>query len=85
MSLVNNAGASGTLTFNALNDGLTPVMQSTETQLTSQLRSMGENASTSDLLAVQQKLQQWSMLTQVQSTVVKELADALKGIIQKSG
>ena len=30
-------------------------------------------------------LQKWSMLIQLQSTITKELGDALKGIIQKAG
>ena len=36
------------------------------------------------MLEVQQQLQQWTMMTQVQSTVVKELGDTLKGVVQKA-
>ena len=39
---------------------------------------------TADMLKLQQVMQQWTMMTQVQSTVVKELGDTLKGIIQKA-
>jgi type III secretion protein F len=34
---------------------------------------------------MQQMMQEWTMLTQLQSTLVKDIGDALKGIIQKSG
>lgn len=41
--------------------------------------------STADMLVMQQALQQWTLMVQTQSTVVKELGDALKGIVQKAG
>ncbi len=49
------------------------------------LQAGGDTTSTSDMLKMQQKMQEWSMLTQLQSTIIKELGDALKGIVQKSG
>ncbi|MFO1058398.1 MAG: EscF/YscF/HrpA family type III secretion system needle major subunit [Dongiaceae bacterium] len=49
------------------------------------LQASGDTTSTSDMLKMQQKMQEWSMLTQLQSTIIKELGDALKGIVQKSG
>ena len=36
------------------------------------------------MLDLQAVMQQWTMMTQVQSTVVKELGDTLKGVIQKA-
>lgn len=41
--------------------------------------------STADLLKMQQMMQEWTMMTQLQSTLVKDIGDALKGIIQKTG
>jgi type III secretion protein F len=37
-----------------------------------------------DLLQVQTNLQKWTLTTNIQSTLTKELGDALKGIIQKA-
>ena len=54
-------------------------------ELRNLIGSLGENPSTADLLALQQQVQQWTLTTQVQSTVIKEVADALKGIVQKAG
>ncbi|MFC4160068.1 EscF/YscF/HrpA family type III secretion system needle major subunit [Chitinimonas lacunae] len=72
------------LTFDFINSTLQTYTQSREADLKAQISALGENPSTADLLAMQQKLQSWTMMTQLQSTVVKELADALKGIIQKA-
>lgn len=72
------------LTFDFINSTLQTYTQSREAELQTQISSLGSNPSTADLLAMQQKLQSWTMMTQLQSTVVKELADALKGIIQKA-
>jgi hypothetical protein len=33
---------------------------------------------------LQKQIQEWAMITQLQSTVVKEIADAAKSVIQKS-
>lgn len=60
-------------------------MRSTEADLQSAIQRLGPSPTTADLLVFQQKVQQWSMMTQLESTVVKEYADTLKGVIQKSG
>ncbi|RKK03219.1 type III secretion protein [Pseudoroseomonas wenyumeiae] len=48
------------------------------------LSTLSSSPSTAEMLALQQQVQQWSMLTQTQSTIVKELSDTLKGIVQKA-
>jgi|JI7StandDraft_1071085.scaffolds.fasta_scaffold266648_2 type III secretion protein F len=73
------------LTFDFINNSVAKVAQSKETELRNLIGSLGENPSTADLLALQQQVQQWTLTTQVQSTVIKEVADALKGIVQKAG
>ena len=40
---------------------------------------------TADLLLLQQQMQQWSMMVELNSTLIKVVADAMKGVIQKSG
>ncbi|MDK2123476.1 EscF/YscF/HrpA family type III secretion system needle major subunit [Parachitinimonas caeni] len=73
------------LTFDYINSTLNTYVQTRETDLKTQITSLGSNPSTADLLGMQQKIQSWTMMTDMQSTVVKQVADALKGIIQKSG
>lgn len=73
------------LSFDFLNNSIAGVVQSKESELRTLIASLGANPSTADLLALQQQVQQWTLTTQVQSTVIKEVADALKGIVQKAG
>jgi type III secretion protein F len=75
----------GGLTFDYINSTVYNVVQNREQALLSQIGALGNNPTTAELLSMQQQVQQWTMLTQIQSTVVKEVGDALKGIVQKSG
>ena len=43
-----------------------------------------DNVTSADMLSLQADMQQWTMMTQIQSTVVKELGDTMKGVIQKA-
>jgi type III secretion protein F len=49
---------------------------------------MGSNAdgsvSQAQMLQMQQQIQQWTMMIDIQSTITKQIADSLKGVIQKS-
>ena len=72
------------LTFDYINSTIFNVVQNREQALLSQIGSLGNNPTTADLLSMQQQLTQWTMTTQIQSTITKEVGDALKGIIQKA-
>jgi len=73
------------LTFDYLSNSIGQVVQTKEAELRTLVASTGANPSTADLLSLQQQVQQWTLMTQVQSTVIKEVSDALKGIVQKTG
>jgi type III secretion protein F len=75
----------GGLTFDYINTTIYNVVQNREQELATQLGALGNSPTTADLLKMQQQIQQWTMMTSLQSTVVKEVGDALKGIIQKAG
>ena len=75
----------GGLTFDYINSTIYNVVQNREQALLSQIGTLGNSPSTADLLNMQQQIQQWTMTTQIQSTITKEVGDALKGIIQKAG
>lgn len=79
------AGSGPGLSFDFLNNSIAGVVQSKETDLRTLIGSLGANPTTAELLALQQQVQQWTLTTQVQSTVIKEVSDALKGIVQKAG
>lgn len=56
-----------------------------EADLRSTLEGMGENPSTKDMLLMQQSVQMWTLLVNLQSTIVKEMSEAMKGVIQRAG
>ena len=76
--------STGGLSFGSIGNTLAQVTSSRESALQSTISGLGEIATTADLLNLQVQMQQWSMFTQIQSTVVKELGDALKGVVQKA-
>ncbi len=79
-----NVTSSG-LTFDYINNSVATAVQSKEADLQAQISRLGASPTTGDLLVLQQQIQQWTMMTQVQSTLVKEISDAMKGVIQKAG
>ncbi|WP_138516638.1 EscF/YscF/HrpA family type III secretion system needle major subunit [Limnobacter alexandrii] len=58
------------------------VIRTNESRLQNTLSKGSTN--TENLLEMQMNLNKWSLSVQVQSSIVKELSDALKGILQKS-
>ena len=74
----------GGITFNSINNSISTVTSRREADLQNTISSLGDSPSTGELLTLQQQVQQWTMFTQIQSTVVKEVGDAMKGVIQKA-
>lgn len=75
--------SSSGLTFENINATVSNVTRAREVELKQTLSQL-EEPTTQDLLRMQQEVQQWGMFTQIQSTIVKEVAEAMKGVIQKS-
>lgn len=88
MALNGLSGSSG-LNFNNLNNTIYNGIRSQEARLRDTIANLSTdadgNVSQTDLLRLQQQTQQWTMMIDLQSTLTKQIADALKGIIQKSG
>ncbi|MFJ3463714.1 EscF/YscF/HrpA family type III secretion system needle major subunit [Achromobacter spanius] len=87
MALNGLTGSSG-LNFNSVNSTIYDSIRTQETNLQSTLASMQTNAdgsvSQAQMLQMQQQIQQWTMMIDIQSTITKQIADSLKGVIQKS-
>ncbi|NMK47584.1 EscF/YscF/HrpA family type III secretion system needle major subunit [Achromobacter sp. Bel] len=87
MALNGLTGSSG-LNFNSVNSTLYDSIRSQESNLQTTLSNMRTNAdgsvSQADMLQMQQQIQQWTMLIEIQSTITKQIADSLKGVIQKA-
>lgn len=77
------------LNSGVLNSTLMRSIGAQETQLRGMVTALGgkeEGAVTQgELLMLQQRMQQWTMMIELQATVTKLMADSLKSIIQKSG
>lgn len=78
-------GSSTGINFSFVSQTMGTVLDTSEANLRDVLAKLGDAPTQSQLLSMQVDLQKWSMLVQLQSTITKELGDALKGIIQKSG
>jgi type III secretion protein F len=74
----------GGITFDSINASITQVTSRRELDLKKTISGLGDAPSTGELLALQQQVQQWTMFTQIQSTIVKEVSEAMKGVIQKA-
>jgi type III secretion protein F len=73
------------MNFSNINTAVLNAVKSKEAALRSTIEGMSAGEPTTlDLLMMQQEVQQWTMMTQIQSTLVKEVADAMKGVIQKA-
>lgn len=74
------------MTFDYINSTVAAAVKARETELQTRVASLnGESTSPTDLLLLQQEVSKWTLMTQIQSTLVKEISDAMKGIIQKAG
>ncbi|MBO1076536.1 EscF/YscF/HrpA family type III secretion system needle major subunit [Roseomonas marmotae] len=73
----------GSPTFEAITLSLGQVTAGREDALHASVPTIAPEP-TADMLAMQQQMQQWSMMTQIQSTIVKGLSDAMKGVVQKA-
>ena len=78
------ATISSGLTFDSINSSIGLVTTSRETSLKQLISGLGESPTTADMLNMQQQIQQWSMMVEIQSTITKQIADSLKGVIQKA-
>jgi len=87
MALNGLTGSAG-LNFNNLNNAIYNSISTQEAKLRETIESLGKdadgNVSQTDLLKLQQETQQWTMMIELQSTLTKQIADSLKGIIQKA-
>lgn len=85
---INGLSGSSGLSFNTVNSTIYDSIRTQESNLQSTLANMNTNAdgsvSQAQMLQMQQQIQQWTMMIDIQSTITKQIADSLKGVIQKS-
>lgn len=76
---------SNALTFDYINSTVLKALNNREIELRTAIEKSGNSPSTVQLLDLQQQVQQWTMMAQIQGTLAKEISDAMKGVIQKAG
>ncbi|MGB3277458.1 MAG: EscF/YscF/HrpA family type III secretion system needle major subunit [Castellaniella sp.] len=85
---LNSLSDSAGLNYNAINNTIYSAIRTQEAKLRTTLSTLETDAegniSQADLLMLQQQTQQWTMMIELQSTLIKQISDSLKGIIQKS-
>lgn len=79
-----NSLPASTLSFDYINGTVAAAVSSKEADLRSTIAALGANATATDLLVLQQRSQEWTMMIQIQSTLVQNISEAMKGVIQKS-
>lgn len=74
------------LNFDYIGTTVASAVQASETSLKARIAALDPvNASPTELLLLQQEISKWTVMTEIQSTLVKTISDAMKGIVQKSG
>ncbi|MGI4860219.1 MAG: EscF/YscF/HrpA family type III secretion system needle major subunit, partial [Janthinobacterium lividum] len=81
---IGTTGSGGGITFDSVTASMTSSLSSAESNINTLLSTAGNSTSTTDLLALQTAIQKWTLISSVQSTLIKDLGDSLKGIIQKA-
>ena len=85
--MLNGLSTSASLNFNNVNNTVYSAIQTQETQLNQTMQTISSSSnngtvSQAQMLQLQQQINQWSMLVQIQSTIIKSIGDSLKGVIQ---
>lgn len=80
-------GGSSGLSLNQINRTIYQGLSTQESRLRDTLSRIGGadgSVTQTDMLRMQQEIQQWSILVDIQSTITKQLSDSIKGVIQKA-
>jgi len=71
------------LNYDVINNTVMNAIQRREELLRTTITSMGDNPTTAQMVALQQQVQTWSIMAQIQTTLTKELSDSMKSALQK--
>ena len=77
--------SNGSLSLDYINNIGMSALSNKEQALRTTFGDSTQELSTVKMLELQSQVQQWSLITSIQSTLAKEVSDAMKGVIQKSG
>ena len=75
----------GNLSFDVISSTLGTANINAEGVLAAKIASLGNSPTSTDLILMQSEITKWTLTTELTSTMMKSVGDALKGIVQKSG
>lgn len=78
------ANSTDGISFAYISETMGSTMGTIEKNLRAQISNMGENPTQTDLFQMQVGVQKWTMTVQMMSTMNQTMAEAFKGVIQKS-
>ncbi|HLU14358.1 MAG TPA: EscF/YscF/HrpA family type III secretion system needle major subunit [Burkholderiaceae bacterium] len=85
INMLHNNGSG--LSLNQINRTIYQGLSTQESRLRDTLSRIGGadgSVSQTDMLRMQQEIQQWSILVDIQATITKQLSDSIKSVIQKA-
>lgn len=71
------------LNYEVINNTVMNAIQRREELLRTTITSMGDTPTTAQMITLQQQVQTWSIMAQIQTTLTKELSDSMKSALQK--
>jgi type III secretion protein F len=74
---------SGPLAIPYVHSTISGSINTADSAVAESIASLGSSPTQQQLLSVQMQMQTWTLLVQFAATMQKEVADALKGIVQK--
>jgi type III secretion protein F len=84
--MISSTSSSGTLSLDDISNVGLNAVDAYETAIKAKFdQTRGTEVSTTTMLELQSMTQKWSLMTQIQSTLIKEISDAMKGVVQKAG
>lgn len=84
---INSLHSGSGLSLDHVNRTVYQGLRTQEARLRDTLAAIGNADGTvdqTDMLRMQQEVQQWSMLVEIQSTITKQISDSIKSVIQKA-
>lgn len=80
----NTTGVTTSVSYQFINDVVLTQVQSKENELRAYMAGLGPNPNTQDLLIMQQMVHQWTLVSDLHSTFVKQLSETHSKIMQKT-
>ena len=76
---------SNTLSLKYIEDTFIPAVETSHAAVKTAIATLGSDGDIGEMLKIQLKMQGYTTMTELTSSVTKQVGDSIKGIVQKSG